>query len=92
MIIQGGRFRFLTTSLISFEDKESAEIYEELLIVLVSLSEIPCVNPEMMLNTQYRINERYLYMKTTEGSDSAMLMIFLRSIDFQYRTARIDKT
>ena len=68
LIIRGGDDSdFLTTNLISFEDKESAEIYEELLIVLVSLSKIPGVNPEKMLNTQYRINERYFVYENYRG-------------------------
>jgi len=69
LIIQG-RYSdtFRTSNLISFEDKESAELYESTLVLLVSLNKIPTLKPEMMLNIQYRFNEMFFTYEDSKGN------------------------
>jgi len=59
---------FRTSNLISFEDKETAELYESILVLLVSLNKIPSMKPEKMLNIQYRFNEMFFEYEDSKGN------------------------
>jgi len=69
LIIQGKRSdTFRTSNLLSFEDKESAELYESTLVLLVSLNKIPTMKPDKMLNIQYRFNELFFTYEDSKGN------------------------
>lgn len=69
LIIQGRRSdTFRTSNLMSFEDKDSAELYESILVLLVSLNKIPNMKPERMLNIQYRFNEMFFTYEDSKGN------------------------
>ena len=58
---------FVTTNLYSLDDKHTAEILENFIILVVSLNQIPNMKPEKMLNVQYRFNEKFFVYQDIRG-------------------------
>ena len=70
LIIEGKSHNdFRLSNLISFDDKDTAEAYESILILLVSLDKIPSMKPDKMLNIQYRYNERMFTYEDYKGNE-----------------------